>query len=73
MRSRIVTAFTAMATAPATWACPVCDGGTGEQVRAGLADANLPLNLLAVALPFAVAAAVTALIHFGFPNMKKKP
>ncbi len=53
-------------------ACPVCDTGTGEQVRAGIMDGDLGLNLLATLLPFTVVLAVVAVIHFG-PPWRNKP
>jgi hypothetical protein len=52
--------------------CPICDTGTGEQVRAGIADDHLGPSLLAVLLPFAVTLGVTAAIHFGFPGARNK-
>ncbi len=55
---------------PFASACPVCNSETGEQVRAGLLDGNLALNLLAVVLPFVVLAGVTTVIHFGLPKPK---
>jgi hypothetical protein len=53
-------------------ACPVCHTGTGAEVRAGLADGNVALNLLATLTPFAVAALVTSLCHFGLPWRNRK-
>ncbi|BAM02800.1 hypothetical protein [Phycisphaera mikurensis] len=32
-------------------ACPLCDTGTGAEVRAGLVDEHLPVSVAAVALP----------------------
>ena len=52
-------------------ACPVCDSGTGRQVRAGILDGDLGLNLLATLLPFMVVLAVVAAIHFGPPRSSK--
>ena len=46
------------AIAPSAAACPLCDTGTGEQVRAGLVDEHLPLSVAAVVLPLAAAALV---------------
>jgi hypothetical protein len=50
-----------------TGACPVCDTGTGRQVRAGIFDDNFGRTLLAVAVPFPILLAVVAAIHFGWP------
>lgn len=44
--------------------CPVCNTGTGSQVRAGIADQDLARNTLAVVAPFAVTGGVAAAIHF---------
>jgi hypothetical protein len=51
-------------------ACPVCDTGTGRQVRAGILDENFGRTLLAVALPFPVLLAVVAVVHFGWPPFR---
>ena len=59
------TAVQAMASAAS--ACPNCDTGTGEQVRAGLFDADFGRTLVAVLLPFPILLAVVAIIHFGIP------
>lgn len=48
-------------------ACPVCDTGTGEAVRAGLFDAAFAGNLAAVLLPFPVLLALAALTYYGPP------
>ena len=61
-----------LAASPLAVGCPVCDTGTGEQVRAGIADGNLGLNLAAVLLPFAVVLGVAAVIHFGLPAARNK-
>ena len=52
--------------APAASACPVCDSGTGEQVRAGIIDGQFGANLLATLLPFAVVLGVAAVVHSGW-------
>jgi hypothetical protein len=46
-------------------ACPVCDTGTGREVRAGILGGDLVVTLLAVTLPFTLVAAVVAFVHFG--------
>ena len=45
--------------------CTVCHTETAVQVRAGIADDRLAVNVLATVLPFVVVAGVAALIHFG--------
>jgi hypothetical protein len=56
------------ATASTSTACPVCDTGTGEQVRAGILDENFGSTLLTVLLPFPIVLGVVAMIHFGLPR-----
>ena len=53
-------------------ACPVCDSETGRQVRDGLVDEGLAVNLLAVVLPFAAVGAVVAAVHFGWPLNRRR-
>jgi hypothetical protein len=53
-------------------ACTVCDGGAGRQVRAGIIDGDLAMNLFATLLPFAVLLCVVAAIHFGWRPMRKR-
>jgi hypothetical protein len=53
-------------------ACPVCDTGTGQQVRAGILDDSFGRTLLAVVLPFPLLLAVVAGIHFGWPPLGRK-
>jgi hypothetical protein len=72
VRSLYLLLFTLAASATPALACTICDTGTGDQVRAGIADDHLGLSLLAVLLPFAVALGVTAAIHFGFPGARNK-
>ena len=60
----------AVAACTACWACPllacpICDSPTGEQVRAGIAGDGLTIGVLATLLPFAITAAVVAVIHRG--------
>ena len=61
----VTTVALVLALAPVAGACPLCDSGTGEQVRAGIAGDSLPSALLAVLLPFAVTAGVVMVVHFG--------
>ncbi len=49
-------------------ACPVCDTGTGREVRAGILGGDVALTLLAVTLPFTLVACIVAFIHFGRPK-----
>ena len=51
--------------APPALACPVCDSPTGGEVRAGIAGDGLAAGLLGTLLPFALTAAVVALVHCG--------
>ena len=53
-------------------ACPLCDTGTGERVRAGIMDGNGGVGLVATLLPFAVVLGVTAVIHFGPPRTRNE-
>ena len=46
-------------------ACPVCDSGTGEQVRAGILDEQFAFNVFATLVPFPILVGVAAFIHFG--------
>lgn len=67
---------------PATWAvavaampvhaCPVCDGATGAQVRAGLVDGNVIAGLLAILLPLFVTLAIAGIVHFGPTGIRRK-
>ena len=52
--------------APPAVACPVCDTGTGDAVRAGI-RADLAVNVAATVLPFAAVGGVILAVHFGFP------
>jgi hypothetical protein len=46
-------------------ACPLCDSGTGERVRAGIFGADFGYHLLATLLPFPIFLGIVALIHHG--------
>ena len=54
-------------------ACPLCDTGTGERVRAGTFGDDLGSNLLLTLLPFPVLAALVALVYFGMPTGTPDP
>lgn len=54
----------------ATAACPVCDGPTGQAVRAGLFNERLGAHLAATLLPFALLAVVVLALHFGVADQK---
>ena len=70
----LILAWTAVqAVASAALACPVCDTGTGEQVRAGLFDEGFGRTLIAVILPFPILLAVVATIYFGLPFRPRPP
>jgi hypothetical protein len=68
-RAAVVAALSAVLLLPcaAARACPVCDTGTGEAVRAGLFDAAFAGNLAGVLLPFPVLLALAALTYYGPP------
>lgn len=53
-------------------ACPLCDTGTGEQVRAGILDGNFVSTLVTVLLPFPILLGVVAMIHFGLPRPRNR-
>lgn len=52
-------------------ACPLCDAGTGEQVRAGILDEHFGRTLVAILLPFPILLGVVAMIHFGGPTAEQ--
>lgn len=54
-------------------ACPLCDTGTGKEVRAELVDENLGLSIWATVVPFVIVLGVVAAIHFGPPCFGRKP
>jgi hypothetical protein len=56
-------------------ACPFCEDGPGGQnpVRAAVFDDNFGRNFGAVALPFALVFAATALWRFGPPRRRLSP
>jgi uncharacterized membrane protein len=65
-------ALFAVAAVSTASACPVCNTGTGEQVRAGLFDESFGMNLLATVLPFPILLGFVAAIHFGWPRRKSR-
>lgn len=50
------------------FACPLCNTGTGQQVRAGLFDGHFGSNLLLVLLPFPIFIGIALLLYFGPPT-----
>lgn len=46
-------------------ACPYCDSEIGQQVSAGIFNAEFGLNALLTLLPMFVLAAIVYFIHFG--------
>ncbi|HWE00008.1 MAG TPA: hypothetical protein VG345_13250 [Bryobacteraceae bacterium] len=65
MRTRILLYLFAGA---AAYGCPFCHSTTGEQVRAGIFNANFAPNLIALLAPFPVFAAVVAWMYFAPPG-----
>jgi hypothetical protein len=57
---------------PPAGACPDCPEGIREQVRAGIFDGTFAENVAMAALPFGVLAAITAAIHGGLPNRRRR-
>ena len=57
-----------MPAAPAAWACPVCNAGTGKAVRARLFAPGSGANLIALLLPFPIFLGIAALTYYGPPN-----
>lgn len=47
-------------------ACPICHTEIGEQVRAGIFDADFWTNMLFVLAPFPVLLLLAAALHYGF-------
>ena len=52
--------------------CPICDTDRGEQVRAGLADGNLGVAVVAVGASFLVIAGVVTAVRFGAPSRPRR-
>ena len=50
--------------------CPICNTGTGDEVRAGIFDGNFAYNLFATLLPFPLLVGIVAFIHFGGPRRR---
>jgi hypothetical protein len=53
------------------WACPVCNTGTGKQVRAQLFDTRFTPNLLAILSPFPLFFGIGAAMYYGIPSPRK--
>lgn len=53
------------------FSCPVCSTSTGEQVRAGIFNADFISTALMVLAPFPVCIGIILLLHFGLPWRKK--
>jgi hypothetical protein len=47
------------------YACPVCNSGTGQQVREGIFSSDFGLNLAAAAAPFAICALIVRAMSAG--------
>jgi hypothetical protein len=54
MPGLVLTLGTLLASAGSVSACPVCDTGTGRQVRAGIFNEDFVPNLLMSSLPFPI-------------------
>ncbi len=54
-------------------ACPLCNTGTGKQVRAGLFNGHFGTNLLLVLLPIPVFLVIIAFLYFGPPVRSWRP
>jgi hypothetical protein len=52
-------------------ACPLCNTGTGDAVRAGIV-ADFSGHLLAIVAPFPVLIAAVALLHRGWPPWRSR-
>lgn len=52
-------------------ACPVCNSGTGQQVRQGIFDGRFGYHLLVVLLPFPIFLGVALALYYGLP--KRRP
>jgi hypothetical protein len=68
LRRIVLPCWLVLLASDAARACPVCDTGTGEQVRAGIFNENFAGTLVAVLLPFPILLACVAMIHFGWPS-----
>ncbi|GAB4452538.1 MAG: hypothetical protein OHK0029_03650 [Armatimonadaceae bacterium] len=62
-----------LAVAASASACPVCDTGTGDAVRAGVFNEDFGQNLWQTLLPFPIFAGVVALVYFGPPRLPPRP
>lgn len=67
-RHRFLTAVSLAAiaaAAPPARACPLCDTGTGQRVRAGIFRDDFAANAARTLLPFPLLAGLVALVHYG--------
>lgn len=53
-------------------ACTVCDGATGQQVRATIFADDFWATLASVAAPFPILLLGLAAFHFGFPPFQSR-
>ena len=72
VRATLAAGFLALLGAVPAVACPVCDTGTGEQVRQGIFDERFGLNLALTLAPFPIFLAVAALLYYGFPAGRRR-
>ena len=49
-------------------ACPVCDSGTGQAVRAGIFGSDFGFNLFVTIVPFLIFGVIVAGIYYGSPG-----
>lgn len=73
MRTFLLAASVLFALPASGSGCPVCNSGTGQQVRAQLLDQHLGISVLATVVPFLIVAIVVAAIHFGGPCRRQQP
>ena len=71
-RALLVSLAVLLAAFPAH-ACTICDSSTGREVRAGLFDGHFFHQLVLVALPFPVFAALVLFVHFRLPLRPANP
>lgn len=72
LRLRYVAAVAAVSlSAEPLWGCPLCESSTGQQVRAGIFNADFGSHLVSLLLPFPVLVGIVALIYFGLPPWRK--
>lgn len=69
LRHTAVLAMVLLASLP-VYACPVCDSGTGQQVRASIFDSGFGYNLLVTLLPFPILLGIALVIYYGLPKRR---